>query len=723
MWRRFSLTLVLWSCAILSGGADGSYNFVNFSPGAASENILCMEQDKSGVIWLGGDKGLCRFDGYSLSAVASGPGSGFSISAMKLFSDRFFILGTDAGLYVFDLQLGCLVSDEPVPIGNVKALLVVSGKLFIGSSEGVYVYEDAMSFVSDIHARPPKRYDLDVDGLIYSLCMVNNYLYVGSEMRLFRLTLDNDGSLLACTTVNGLRGAHTLSLRGERMLVGNFSGIRSYDLGTGEVDDIETGFSKCFLAHGDRIYYGTDNGLFIIEGGRKRHFVHSSNRSGSVINNVIRCIFADRDGNVYFGTDYGLSVLPTKERYFHGISSLTEKDYGNNFSVLRRDEAGNYWFGGNNGLIVTPSLDSGNSTWFRMMSQRGNDLPHNRVRDIYVDNDGHTWICTDAGLARHDPDSGKLVPCRVSDGEDWIKSSWVYAISEDGSENMWLATYMSGVLVIPRPALVDSLRARAHYVVTEKDGLRDKFIDTMIYDSLRNRMLVLLHNGFIDGIDCGSKTVTAFSRERYSSLVIDASGDIWASGLGTVSRLDPDDGSVVATVEMAGVSDMDLLLDVENELWCFDSPDIYIIGKSGLDARKSFSAGRPVAGAFYDKDRQTVVAGSVDGYYELPYYPAGAEVAARSFVLGIEINGRPYPEIHGDIRLKHNENNVSLRLVKTPFFRDDVSLAYKSSLDDDWVMLDYEDNTVDMAPLRPGKFRIDLVCTNLGKEIPGVQVP
>lgn len=719
--------------ALLSGFCSLCFvegrDFINV-PSYESGSIFCIRQDDSGKIWLGADKGVYSFDGYSVSPVGFGlEHSDFRVNVLEIYKGQYLIAGTDEGLYVFDLMSGRPALDSPVRIGEVKSLILSSSKLFVGASSGLYIIRNIDKILDNQTALVPDRYEVDTDPLIYSLCLVDNNLYAGGYSSVIRLTLDNGGSLASSETIGPLHGAHSLAFSEDRLLVGNFAGICEYDPDTQTSRMLANGFSKCLYQHGGKLYYGTENGLFITEDGQRKLFVHSTDDPHSIISNVVWCIYADRDGNLYFGTDCGISILPARNDVYHDISELTRLDFGNRFLCLFRDKSGTYWLGGNNGLIMSQDLSSYDSVWYRMKESINDGFPHNRIRDIFEDREGNVWVSTDAGVVVYDRNTGKFRRRSVVSADGSANSSWVYAMEEDKEGNVWLATYNQGVMVAASKDLSEDSDVSALRLFSEKDGLRDKIIDAMVYDRLSDRMLVLLHNGLIDCIDCRTSSVSHFSSggERFSCIMVDFQGNIWACGKEYICQFGLYGGDIKKRIHVPGVGSIDFLLEVENELWAFSSEEILIISKSEPSEYRCFSTEHYISCAFYDKERKVVIAGALDGYYEFPYYFMSANESAGSFISEVYVNGVPYGQVgrifqsHGRLVLKYDENNLGVKVGKTPFFRDDITLSYRISADGEWRTLGYGDNVINLPALRPGLLTVDLKCASFGQDIAGSQ--
>ncbi len=152
-----------------------------------------------------------------------------------------------------------------------------------------------------------------------------------------------------------------------------------------------------------------------------RHDVENPN---SVSNNIIRNIFEDSRGNVWFATGNGLNLLPSdqvesstpKFIRFNNIPSDTTSLSHNYILSLFESKSGDIWIGtfggGLNKLIIGEDLES---SQFKAYSE-ADGLPNNVIKGILEDEYGNLWISTNKGLCRFDPISESFKNYDVNDG-------------------------------------------------------------------------------------------------------------------------------------------------------------------------------------------------------------------------------------------------------------------------------------------------------------------
>lgn len=224
-----------------------------------------------------------------------------------------------------------------------------------------------------------------------------------------------------------------------------------------------------------------------------------------MISSYVRSITEDRNGNMWFGTEYGgfskydgktFSHFTDKEglSHVHVLSSLEDKSgnlwigtygggvskydgktftnysekegLGNNaVNSIFEDKAGNLWFGTEGGVS---KFDGNIFTHFT--EKEG--LINNFVWSIEEDNGGYLWFGTDGGITKYD---GKIFS-NYTDREG-LSNNKVWSILADKNGNLWFGTYGGGVSKFDGKTFT-------HY--TEREGLSHNKIMSSLEDKSGN---------------------------------------------------------------------------------------------------------------------------------------------------------------------------------------------------------------------------------------------
>lgn len=253
-----------------------------------------------------------------------------------------------------------------------------------------------------------------------------------------------------------------------------------------------------------------------------------------LVNGIIRSIFQDSKGNLWFGqagqtvARYDRKTLKyySKIEFFHGNTSSVS-DNGSSIHAIAEDKKGNIWFGTDYGAVKYDGKT------FRSYTEK-DGLSNIRVgrKSILIDKSGNIWVGTQGGVFRYIPSAdtkgGKcfslfdlLPPIKVKD------------IMEDKIGNIWFASQDNGVFRYDGKAIKN---------ITDKAGLGDNSVGGMAQDKTGNFWFTM--KGGICRYD--GKTFTEFTVKdglgggEVKGICIEKSGIIWITAGGrTTTRYDP----------------------------------------------------------------------------------------------------------------------------------------------------------------------------------------
>ncbi|WP_303318060.1 two-component regulator propeller domain-containing protein [Flavivirga abyssicola] len=140
-------------------------------------------------------------------------------------------------------------------------------------------------------------------------------------------------------------------------------------------------------------------------------FSHDKKDSLGISSNIIRNIFEDSKGNIWFATGNGLCKLKpnqlTKKKprfdVYKNIPSDSTSISHNYILELFESKDGNVWIGTLGGGLnkFIPSKDGSSD---RFKSYKDVDgLPNNVIKGILDDDEGNLWLSTNKGLSKFDP--------------------------------------------------------------------------------------------------------------------------------------------------------------------------------------------------------------------------------------------------------------------------------------------------------------------------------
>lgn len=708
--RRILLSSLFLLSALCVRGQTFDPGYFHQLPriGGKISPAFALAQDNDRFIWIGTDDGLVRYDGYHFEIYrydAADPQSIGNNRINTLLYDRAggaLFVGTDIGAAVYDCRKDNFRRFDACGSRHVKAFLQAGDSLWVGTTTGLLLMDLKNDRTTLYAAANGARF---IPSEHIACCReIGGELWFGAYNYLYRLLPDgnleshslpysdrwHNNLLLDITADDGHPG--TLWLGTERGLIHYDPVSRSSRL------YLENTPVKNFLHAGeDALWIGTDDGLYIKDSAERfRHFRHEVENSRSLPNNVVWTVFRGDDGNIWLGTDHGVSIAQTPaECVFHGIKNLTGSDDGLDVGVIRCDPAGNLWIGGMNGLIRSHP-QAGAGTWYKSGAGRQR-LGHNKVRDLYADDKG-IWIASDGGLDRCDYATGRISHHPLTEASGRYSSNWMYAVREDRLGRLWIGTYDGGLFVVGKERLSGSgmpVVADRHFSKESQPAISGNVVSQL---ALNDRFCAALTNAGLDIVDLDMQSVTALSLpgKMTANTLAEDGPTIWIGTDKGVCRIDADKRVYVVPGFLLPVR---ALIPQNGKLW--------VLGDSGISAydvsRGEWSHYPPAEGpvlcgtAHGDK----LYLGTIDGYFEFQGCNAGAAVdSARVVITSLLLNNRPVAvgeNYEGDvilpenitrakgITLRHHQNSFALEFSSLRFVNPGGRFAYRlRGFDDEW---------------------------------------
>jgi Signal transduction histidine kinase len=154
------------------------------------------------------------------------------------------------------------------------------------------------------------------------------------------------------------------------------------------------GVYDIYCARDKRVWIGTYSGgvsFFEQKPPIIRRISHYVNKTNSLCNNYINSILEDRNDNVWFATNNGISKWNVKrdqwETYYHN-----EKAQAQVFLSLCEDNNGRIWAGTYSSGAYVMDENSGREIAHYSQKSKGADQISNFVFDIFKDSEGDIWI-------------------------------------------------------------------------------------------------------------------------------------------------------------------------------------------------------------------------------------------------------------------------------------------------------------------------------------------
>ncbi|HET9268791.1 MAG TPA: two-component regulator propeller domain-containing protein [Vicinamibacterales bacterium] len=528
---RRTLVLLALCCAVQSRAAAGpvsrglddfTVRTWNENDGLSVSRITAITQDHDGYLWLGTDAGLVKFDGVRFVPVIDLAGVKLPVApipALLSASDRSLWIGTVGPYGLARLRNGRVTQygvDRGLRPGYVITLLEDRDHvLWAGNASGLF------------------RFDGD------RWHQVTDRALAGSSV--LALHQSRDGSVWVATRSSVFRrqagGAFTLMDTFE-IASNAWQGFSEDDQGAVWISDFREGFRRVGakpsrtagqrgwgvqLLHDRRgnFWVATrGQGLWRVrEGADGAPSVEFLTRHDGLATEAVQCVFEDREGNVWVGTQAGLQRLTP-----HRVTPVTDLPIARATAIT---PDGSIWIGNTRGLTrFTPAG--------RRHYGEAEGLPGSVVLATQVDRAGVLWVSTERGIARFANEH--FSPLVVRSG---TRIPRIFSLVHDGS-SLWLRDVNLSMVkvsddgdVLPLTELPEDFR---HNVATLADDAKGN----LWIGALNGRLGVLRRDGSFARRELGIGSITAITPSAGGTLLV--GGD---DGLSLV------DGDRVQTVTAA----------------------------------------------------------------------------------------------------------------------------------------------------------------------------
>ena len=401
----------------------------------------------------------------------------------------------------------------------------------------------------------------------------------------------------------------------------------------------------------------------------------------------VACIYVDRDGKIWFGSNFGLTKFDPKtgiyKRYIYD-SNNPNSISSNWVDAICEDNDGLLWFGTfDNGInIFNPSDES--FEYIKADPDNKFGLRSDKIRFLQKTNSGDIWISTwNQGLQLYEQENKQFKFFDVDSSTSNDEATSILYIDSQGT--LWIGTMNNGLYGVTLEN--KQIKKIKHYVhnPTDRNSLSNNFITDIIQSKVTGKnTLWIATNVGLNKLDLNLDTFTHYFKKDglphdfVLQLLEDNVGNIWASTANKLCVYNVQTGKFNSYGEDDGLPFTGFSGARQNTAVTHDGQLLFGSGSGALGLYPEEIINDPI----YPQIRLT-----------------DFKIFHKSTKLDTSINFKKI------INLSHDQNMFSFEFTDLRFSNSRRNqFAYKlEGLYDDWIHIGYE-RVISFTDIDPGKY-------------------
>ncbi len=422
----------------------------------AENSILSMLEDCHGNIWIGMDRGICKYHQDSLEIYSEiiGKKPNF-VNSIWEEGDENIWFGTSKGLFKHTPNKLIHFSERNVLINNEVKFIVEdpNSTLLFGSVTDLMSYDG---------------------GNLERIATLDKNIY--------SMLIDSKGNKWIGTSQGVLKNFQELTQlpflqnKSVREILEDKIGNLWFATSDGVVLFDGADYSHFSISNGKHIFIDFSNNLWL---GSWDNGLYKINLEGEVINfnmgtglssNQVDWLLQTQDENIWFGMKRGISSNSSDNAGRGGIGMYD----GQHFKIFSSEDGlpsefiryaaedyeGNLWCASDNGVFRLTLKDS-----LKIKSFDFDDgLISNYITTIHSDNKGNLWFGSDKGISKYDGENFQNISLNK-----YLKIGYISNIFEDSKGRIWCLTPDEGMFLYLPP--IKQVGPRISIIQMEADNI------------------------------------------------------------------------------------------------------------------------------------------------------------------------------------------------------------------------------------------------------------
>jgi len=409
-----------------------NYPLDGSSPTGASVKINCLWEDSDSILWIGTsisglvryDRHLDRFTYFTHNDSCDNCISSNLVHSIAADSSGILWLGTENGLSRFNsaTETFQFIQSDPVSfpdheqIDVRKVFIDKDHRIWIGSTSGLAQYDPQSGQI--------RALELNDHGSPFQI----------KKFKVEEIYQDKTGNILVGTFNNGLFTIDPTSYQTQIMLP-DPDNQRSFRV------------RAIYEDASGNLWLGTRGGIYIYDQDLRltNHLTHDLQDQNSLGNNSVSFIFEDRSNDIWVNHRNGVSYANLRKTTFSlfraGINNTTYLNDSEVYCVMQSKE-GDIWIGTESGGVNILNRESGRFTFMIHDENNPNSLSNNGIKSIIQDRMGNFWIGTFLGGLNYYNVKQRRFTHFKNDPTNLnsLTNNTVWALHEDRKGKIWIGT-------------------------------------------------------------------------------------------------------------------------------------------------------------------------------------------------------------------------------------------------------------------------------------------